>query len=79
MKTPVLESLFNKVAGLQPWTLFKKDSNIEVSCKYCKTLRTAFFIDLFWWLLLNEETEKVEKSRLGKQCQCPEAATGEAL
>ena len=26
-KTPTLESLFNKVAGLRPATLFKKDSN----------------------------------------------------
>ena len=26
-KTPKLESLFNKVAGLRPATLFKKDSN----------------------------------------------------
>ena len=29
-KTPVLESLFNKVAGLQTCNSFKKDSNTSV-------------------------------------------------
>ena len=29
-KTPVLESLFNKVAGLRPTTLLKRDSNAVV-------------------------------------------------
>ena len=29
-KTPMLESLFNKVAGLRPVTLLKRDSNIGV-------------------------------------------------
>ena len=36
-KTPVLEYLFNKVAGLK---IFKK------------LLRTAFFIEQLWWMLL---------------------------
>ena len=29
-KTTVLDSLFNKVAGFQAWTLLKKDSNIGI-------------------------------------------------
>ena len=32
-KTPVLESLFNKAAGLRLATLLKRDSNTGVSCK----------------------------------------------
>ena len=41
-KTPVLESLSNKAAGLQPLTLLKRDSDVDVSCEYYKTLRTVF-------------------------------------
>ena len=43
-KTPVLGSLFNKVA---PATFFKKilkrDSNTSVSCGYCKIFKIFFF------------------------------------
>ena len=36
MKTLVLESLFNKV-------LLKKDSNLGVSCEYCKNFKNTYF------------------------------------
>ena len=39
-KTPVLESLYNKVAGLQ------------LSCEYCKIFKNSFFIKHIRWLLL---------------------------
>ena len=35
-KTPVLESVFNKIAGLRPATLFKRDP--ETSVFLCETL-----------------------------------------
>ena len=40
-KTLVLESLFNKVAGLQVF-----------SCEYCKIAKSSFFIEHLRWLLL---------------------------
>ena len=40
-KTLVLESLFNKVAGLQVF-----------SCEYCKIAKSIFFIEHLRWLLL---------------------------
>ena len=40
-KTLVLESLFNKVAGLQVF-----------SCEYCKIVKSSFFIEHLRWLLL---------------------------
>ena len=40
-KTPVLESLFNNVAGLRPRTLLKIDSNIGFFLWIFKTLITA--------------------------------------
>ena len=40
METPALESLFDEVAGLK---------NIA------KFLRTAFFTEHFWWLLLKNK------------------------
>ena len=39
----MLESLFNKVAGLRPAALLKRDSNTGVLCEYYETLRTICF------------------------------------
>ena len=53
-KTPVQESLFNKVAGLRSATLLKK--RLWRKCfpvNFVKFLRTPFFIERLWWLLLN--------------------------
>ena len=53
-KTPVLESLFNKVAGLKAYNLIKK--RLRHRCfpvNIAKLLRTAFFIEQLWWLLLD--------------------------
>ena len=44
---------FNKVAGLRPVTLFKK--RLWHRCfplTFAKFLRTPFFMEHFWWLLL---------------------------
>ena len=45
---------FNKVAGLRPATLFKK--RLWHRCfpvNFVKFLRTLFFTEHLWWLLLN--------------------------
>ena len=46
IKTTVLESLFNKGAGLHPWTLLKRDSSIFFSnifsCEYPKHKEQVF-------------------------------------
>ena len=50
---PVLESLFNKSAGLQVCNFMKK--RLQHRCfpvNIAKYLRTAFYIDYLWWLLL---------------------------
>ena len=46
-KVPVLESLFNKIAGLQastfrPTTLLKKQTQL-FSCEYCETFKNIYF------------------------------------
>ena len=53
MKTPVPESLFNKVAGLQFTTLLKKDSNIGVSREFCEIFKNIDFVDISEELLMN--------------------------
>ena len=57
IKTPVPESLFNKVAGLSPATLLKKrlcescnfiqkDTLAQVfSCEFCKIFKNTFFTE----------------------------------
>ena len=48
MKTPVSESLFNKVAGLRPTTLLKRDSDVNASCGYIlKDFDKVFIVSLF--------------------------------
>ena len=44
-KTPVLESLFDKVAGLLIKDIFikKKTPTEEFSCEYCKIIKKQFF------------------------------------
>ena len=48
-KTPVLGSLFNKVAGLKVCNI---DSNTGVFCGYCKIFRNSFLTQQLRWLLL---------------------------
>ena len=57
----VLESLFNKVAGLQGCNLFKRDSNTGVYCEYCEIFRTLILKNMWKVLFLyrNNEQEKV--------------------
>ena len=42
-KTPVLESLFNKVAGLSFVTLSKKPPTQVFSCEICETFKNTYF------------------------------------
>ena len=42
-KIPVLESHFNKVVGLRPAMLLKRDSNTDVSCEIFKFFKNTFF------------------------------------
>ena len=42
MKTPVLESLINNVAGLQPCNFIKETPTQVFSCEYCKSSRSSF-------------------------------------
>ena len=42
MKSPGLESLFNKVASLQICNFNKKTPKQLLSCEYCEILSTAF-------------------------------------
>ena len=49
----MLESLFNKVAGLQGWKFIKR--RLKHMCfpvNTAKILRTAFYIEHLCWLLL---------------------------
>ena len=47
------ESLFNKVAGLMPATLLKKRLwHRYFPVNFAIFLRTPFFIEQLWWLLL---------------------------
>ena len=54
-KSPVSESLFDKVAGLKAYNFNKKW--LQHRCfpvKFAKVLRTPIFTDHLWWLLLNK-------------------------
>ena len=53
MKKPVLETLFNQVAGLKTCNFFKK--RLQYRCfpvKFAKFLRTPFSTEHLQWLLL---------------------------
>ena len=51
-KTPVLESLFNKVTGLKDCILIKKETPTAVFyCEYCKIFRNSFFIEHIFIIL----------------------------
>ena len=53
MKTPVLESLFNKYAGLKACNFIKKRLQHRFfPVKFAKILRTPFFTEHVRWLLL---------------------------
>ena len=55
MKIPVLESLFNKVAGLRPATLLKKRLWHKcVPVNFAKFLRTPLLQNTSGWLLLTK-------------------------
>ena len=45
-KTPFLESLFNKVAGLKACIFNNKETPTQVfSCEYCEIFKNSFFIE----------------------------------
>ena len=47
----MLESLFNKVAGLKTFNLIKNHSNTGVSCEYYKIFKNTFLKNIWKWLL----------------------------
>lgn len=52
-KPSVLKSLFNKAAGLEACDFIKERLQHGcVSLKFAKSLRTSFFTENLWWLLL---------------------------
>ena len=51
-KAPVLESLFNKHAGLKTCNFFKKRLKHVFSCKICDIFKNTFFTEHIWWQLL---------------------------
>ena len=45
-KTPVLESHFDKVAGLKAWIFIKAETPTQVfSCEYCEIIKNNFFLE----------------------------------
>ena len=42
------EPLFDKVAGLEPGNLLKKDSSTGVFCGFCKKFMKSFFPESLW-------------------------------
>ena len=46
---------FNKVAGLRPATLLKRDSGTGFPVNFAKFLRTPFLTEYLRWLLLEHE------------------------
>ena len=48
-KTPVPESLFNKVADLRPETLLKKETLAQLfSCEFCKISNNTYCYRTLW-------------------------------
>ena len=45
-------SLFiNKIAGLRPETLLKRETLAEVfACEFCEIFKNNFFMEQLWWL-----------------------------
>ena len=71
-KTPVLDSLFNKVLDLQTSNFIKKW--LQHRCfpvNFANFLRTAFSIEHLWWrvlCLLEREEEESEEQRSKEKC-----------
>ena len=57
----MLESLFNKVAGLEVCNLINKIlQHMCFPVNIPKFLRTVFFIEYLQWLFLNKSTRKLD-------------------
>ena len=57
MKTVVLESLFDEVAGLQACNFIKKETQTQVlSCEFWEILENTFFSQNTLLLLLNRRS-----------------------
>ena len=65
-KTPVLESTFNKVIGLNACNFIKKDFS---TVKLRKLLRTPFFTKNFWWLILEGVGEGTSLVKILQYCR----------
>ena len=58
-RTPVLESLFNKVAGLKACNFIKNRLQHGCVVKFANLLRTSFFTEHLRWLLLEQHHTNV--------------------
>ena len=58
-RTPVLESLFNKVAGLKACNFIKNRLQHGCFVKFANLLRTSFFKEHLRWLLLEQHHTNV--------------------
>ena len=67
--------------------LSTRNDNLSILAPHLKTdskkptqirVKDSIFIEHLMWLPLNGELRKVKKSKLKKQCKCPEAVTGDA-
>ena len=69
-KTPVLESHFKKVAGLKACNFIKK--RLQHRCfpvRFEKFLRTPFFTENLWWLLLiTNWSLRISKDSTHRRC-----------
>ena len=64
-KTPVLETLSNKVAILKP--PLRETSTQVFSCKICKIFKTTFFTEQLQWLLLTFKREILDSAQKKKK------------
>ena len=69
-KTPVFESLFNKVGVLKTCIFIKKEIPTQVSsCKYCEIFKNSFFVQHFLFIILLRD-DRILWTPLGTKLTC---------
>ena len=63
----MLQSLFNKVAGLKV-TLLKRDFKTSVSCEFLQMFKSIFFTEHLQWLLLKRVCEGTSLVKILQSC-----------
>ena len=75
----MLESLFNKVAGLKFCNLINKRLQQMLSCEYCEILKNSIFTKYLRWLLLYLSRKKVFKYLASKNANQKLPFRGDAM